>query len=375
MREELEKGHDSTCKVRDVELCLVLSFDACLDRPVPALADPSDVTRESQEYSRINERARLRLVRGHPRIPRTYHRVRVLLGLDEVRENDDPGREALDARNEVLAAPAHDRAPQLLRWFRCLAARDAAQLTPTGDDCELDHFPVTDDDAGIVLACVRITVKDESGCPVIDGEMSIDDCCRRTVIPTTVIQDLVCALAPGLIGAGDTPTTIGPQVVPGSIEWGHRPRELSFQVTADLLPTTVTRDAVIVSSLSPAGWIVEDLERRPRYDAKHNRVIVRLADRPANPIIRVVVVGTGPTPVYGAEPPVPLAGVVGDDAGTTSQGRDAVLTAENPSYGHEPPHGHGPSHEQGAPTPPGFKSPISAECRGAASSSGWSASG
>ena len=49
------------------------------------------------------------------------------------------------------------------------------------------------------------------------------------------------------------------------------------------------------------------------------------------------------TPVYGAEPPVPFAGLVGDDPGTTGQGRDAVVTADNPYY--ETPHDHGRHHE------------------------------
>lgn len=331
------------CRESTVEFCLMLSFDACLDRPVPALADPCDVTRESQEYSRINERAHLHLARGHHRVPRSYGRVRVLLGLDHVRDGDEAGKEALAARNEVMAAPAHDRAPQLLRWFRCLAARDAADLSPTGDVCEPDLFPVDDADAGICLACIRVKVRNQSGCAEIDGDMSIDDCCRRALLPTTVIQDLVCALAPGLIGTGDPFTGVGPQAVPGSIEWGHHPRELSFRVTADVLPATLTRDSVLVSSLSPAGWVVEDLDRRPRYDAHEKRIIVRLADRPAHPLIRVLVIGTGVTPVYGAEPPVPFAGLVGDDPGTTGQGRDAVVTADNPYY--ETPHDHGRHHE------------------------------
>ncbi|MGC5075654.1 hypothetical protein [Agrococcus sp. DT81.2] len=331
-RDILEADHDATCATREVELCLVLSFDACLDRPVPALADPCDVTRESQEYSRVDERARLSLVRGHPRLPHTFRRVRVLLGLDRVVSDDEAAREALSARNEVLAVPAHARAAVLLRWYRCLAARDAADLAPSGDDCDAELFPVTDADAGVVLACIRMTVKDQAGCPEIVGDPEIDDCCRPTIIPTTVIQDLVCGLAPATIGAGDTTIGEGPQAVPGSIEWSAEGTRLSFRVTADLLPATLSRDAVKVSSLSDSGWIVEDLERRPRYDEQHQRVIVHLAERVANPLIRVVIAGTGATPVYGADPRVPLAGVVGDDPGTTGQGRDAVLTAGNPRF-------------------------------------------
>lgn len=338
-REILEKEHDPTCERRVIRLCLVLSFDACADRPVPALADPCDVTRESQEYSRVNERARLSLVLGHPPVVHSYHRVRVLLGLERAGVDDDAGAEALAARNEILAAPAHQRAGELLRVFRCLAALDARDLGPTADDdCEHELFPVGESDAGIVLACLDVTVKDESGCPEIVGELEFDDCCRRTVIPTTVIQELVCALAPGFIGVGGTTTGAGPQAVPGSIEWGPRPREFSFAVTEDLLPATVTRRSVKVSSLSPGGWVIEHLARRPRYRAKRNRVVVRLDGRPENELIRVVVVGTGARPIYGAQSRLPLAGVVGDDPGTTGQGRDAVLTAENPFHEHPHPH-------------------------------------
>ncbi len=337
IRKELEADHDPTCHRREIVLCLVARFDACLDSPVPALADPCDVTRENQEYSRVVEQIRLDVVHGplEP-APRPYHRVRVLLGLDVVGEVDEAGKEALVSRNEVLAAPASSRARELLWHFRCLAALDAADWHPAGGDCDPELFPVAEEDAGVVLGCLRLTVRDESGCPEI-VEAQLDTCCRPTLLPTSVIQELTCALAPGLLGSGETEIGTGPQAVPGSITWGPHPHELSFAVTADLLPATLTRAALTVSSLAESGWIVEDLERRPRYDAETRRVIVRLADRPAHPLIRVLVQGTGPTPVYGEDPRVPLAGVVGDDPGLTGQGRDAVLTANNPlSEGADP---------------------------------------
>jgi hypothetical protein len=332
VKEALEADHDPTRSSRTVELCVVARFDTCLDAAVPALADPCDVTRENEEYSRVIERIRLELVPGHPqRPPSPYHRVRVLLGLDIVGEDDDAGKEALVSRNEVLATPAYARARELLWHFRCLAALDAADWRPVGSDCEPELFPVTDADAGVLLGCIRLTVRDESGYPEI-VEASLDTCCRQTIIPTTTIQDLLCALAPGLIGVGEPAGGVGPQAVPGSITWGPRPREFSFAVTADLIQATLTRDSVTVASLSTAGWIVEDLEGRPRYDPELRRVIIRLADRPAHPLIRVLVQGTGTTPVYGADPPLPLAGVVGDDPGYNGQGRDAVLTDSNPLY-------------------------------------------
>ncbi|SEI82368.1 hypothetical protein [Demequina mangrovi] len=352
LRDALKGQLEPDCGPQEIELCLVLTYDACLARPVPALADPCDVTRESQSYSRVHERARLALVPGHPGLPRTYHRVRVLLGLDKVGKHDDAGKEALAQRYEVLAAePAH-RARELLRGFRCLAARDAADLTADGSDCEPGLFPTPEAHAGVVLGCVRVTVRSDSDHPaIVDGKVCIDDCCRPTLIPTTVIQDLVCGLAPGLIGSGDTRAAVGPQAVPGSIAWvddesdgkgrHRRSAAFTFAVTEHLLPATLTMTTVTVNSLSKNGWAPEGLETRPTYDPDTRRVTVELSDRPRNPLIRVVVTGTGPTPVYGASPRAPLAGVLGDDPGLAGQGKDAVLTAENPRGGddgakHEP---------------------------------------
>ncbi|MFT3971740.1 MAG: hypothetical protein QM695_16050 [Micropruina sp.] len=255
----LEAGHDPTCGTHEVVLCLVAGFDACLDAPVPALANPCDVTRETQAYSRVVEQVRLDLVRGHPaQLAPPYHRVRVLLGLDTVGPDDEPGKQALVARNEVLATRMSARARELRWQFRCLAAADAIDWQPAGDACDPALFPTGDDRAGVVLGCLHLRVRDESGCPeIIDGHL--DTCCRTTLLPTSVIQELACGLAPGLIGGNDAELGCGPQAVPDSIEWTPDGTEFSFEVTADLLPATLTRAAIVVCSLSNSGWVVEDL--------------------------------------------------------------------------------------------------------------------
>jgi hypothetical protein len=43
----------------------------------------------------------------------------------------------------------------------------------------------------------------------------------------------------------------------------------------------------------------------------------------------LIVKGTDSTPVYGAFPPVPLAGVSGGPPGTARDGHDAVLILDN----------------------------------------------
>ena len=105
--------------------CLVASFDTCLASPVPTPADPCDVTRKHDDYSRVVERVRFGLVDGCcDRRTHDYHRVRVLLGLDPV-GSTPADEEATDALEEVLAAPASERVSALLEQFRRMAALNA----------------------------------------------------------------------------------------------------------------------------------------------------------------------------------------------------------------------------------------------------------
>jgi hypothetical protein len=289
------------------------------------------VTRESTDYSRVVERARLEIVHGRPAGSRPpYHRVRVLLGLDRVGADDRAGEHALTCRDEVAASAPAERARVLLRHFHCLAGLDAADWQPADGDCSPGLFPVDEADAGVVLACLTLTLRDESGCPEI-VDIDLDSCCRSTVVPTAVVQDLVCALAPGVIGAGTTATPVGPQIDP-DIRWSSDTEGrhvLHLRATAALVPGSVRR-AVRISSLGETAWIAEDLEAPPRYDTESTSIVVTFADRPKNPHLRIVVRGTGATPVYGEDPVAPLAGLRGDDPGSGSQGRDAVLTVPNP---------------------------------------------
>ncbi|MGW6129715.1 hypothetical protein ACWFNE_06795 [Cellulomonas sp. NPDC055163] len=326
----IPRGRDRT-----LTLWVVLRYDACTARSVTVLADACDVTRSSTEDTRVLERARVELlaVRPQPR-PTTYRRVRMLLGLEPV--PPDPahpvGADVGAWRDLVTKAAPADRAAALLNAFRCLAAEDCADLTAPGRDCTGDQLPTDGAGSGVVLACVTYAIEYEGDAPVIRAEPVIDLCCRTVVLPTGVIQDLVCGLAPALLGTDAPVVAAAPQVRPDSLEWDEAAEAFAFEVTADVVPASLKR-AVHVSSLSEHEWVVEDLAGPPRYDPARRRVLVRLADRPVNPLVRVLVLGTGRTPVYGADPPVPLAGVVGEDPGTLGQGRDAVLTVANPLLG------------------------------------------
>ena len=313
------------CDERVLTTCLVAAFDTCLARPVPALADPCDLSRKHNESSRVVETVRLELrhedcPEPEP-IPCPYHRLRVLLGLDKVDgEEDSAGKLAAERRREIAQEPVDRRVRALLHAFRELAALDVADLQPAeeeGDVCP-SLFPATDDDAAVVLAAVKVTTR---GNEVVKVEPSPS--ARRSLIATSTIQELVCGLAPALLGAGSEQDAGGPRVVRQSVYWPDDANRLTFKVTSSLLEGSLRDHPVVVTSLSDRGWVREDIERIT-YDDHTKTVTVVLHDPPAYDHLRVVVRGTGPTPVFGANY-VPLAGLEGGPPGTADDGHDAVL--------------------------------------------------
>lgn len=317
------------CSTETVDAYLVAAFSACPSAAVPVLADPCDVTRKHDEFSRIREQVTYSLrTKPRPAAVYGYHRVRVLLGLEPVLNDDGAGREALAARKRAAGVAPEQRAGALLAEFRQLAARDEIELEPAhqAGDCYPTLFPAEVDEAGVVLAAVVVSIRDADGAAEVTVEVP-DTSVRNVLLPAGVIQELVCGLAPGLIGTAVTLDGGGPRVT-GEAELSEQGRRLSFAVTADVLPASLRR-AIVITSLSERGWVEEDIDT-VRYEPEEHRVIIELADRPINDLVRLIVRGTGPTPVYGDDPRVPLAGRVGGPPGTAESGHDAVLTFSNP---------------------------------------------
>src|SRR5262249_55604390 len=152
-----------------VEAWVVAEFAGCPDRAVPTLADPCDVTRQHDDYSRIVETVSISVRPQRPQWPHIYHRVRALLGLDPVEDGDQDVRDAFDA-----AAPA-ERPSVLLEQFGRLAARDVMDRAPAleAGDVGPGVFPVTDDQSGVVLARLTAEVTDHGACVSV-GSVSVD---------------------------------------------------------------------------------------------------------------------------------------------------------------------------------------------------------
>ncbi|WP_127500898.1 hypothetical protein [Actinoplanes solisilvae] len=314
----------------DVDAYVVAEFQGCPAAPVPTLADPCDVTRRHDDFSRVLETTRLDLRLGTPPAdPSPYHRVRVLLGLDQVTGPDDEaGHQATEAAQRVTAAPPAERAATMLHEFQAMAAHDGMDRRPAqqpGDPAP-GLFPALDDDAAVVLAAVTITVRDADDNKEI-RKVVPDPCVRRTLLPTATIQDLTTGENPDATPGGDAG---GPRVIPGSLHWSDNDRCLSIDLTAAVNESSA-EDAVTVTSLSDRGWVTEDINRIEHQPGPPHQLLIHLDDRPAYPLVRVLVRGTGDRPVYGTDPPVPLAGIVGGPPATEHDGHDAALTMPNPT--------------------------------------------
>jgi hypothetical protein len=321
---------DQSCHSQTVHACLVARFDCCPTDPVPALADPCDITRQRDAPSRIAEGVRLELRPGRcPDQARPYHRVRVLLGLDDVGANDPAGEEARRALHRVLGREPGERAEALVKQFRRLAAWDVMDLAPASAEGDPTLFPVLDADSGVLLARVEIDVRDRDGGTEIIEIRPPDPEVRTALLPTATIQELTCGSAPALLGEQAGEDAGGPRVIPDSVHWSDDATRLDFEVTAPLVPGSVSRRAVQLTSLAERGWVEEDIYS-VSYDDPELRVTVVLADRPINEIVRLYVRGTGRMPVFGREPAVPLAGLAGGPPGNVNDGHDAALTLRNP---------------------------------------------
>ena len=315
---------------------VIIRFKACLSRQVPALASPCEGANTDTAYSRTFETVEILLVPGKgPVLARPYHRLRLLFGLeppltDEQHNTIKDDQDVLNQRAAILALGADDQAKAYLDAFRKLAVLDELDLKPPKepDGAPTPLFPATDD-TSVVLAQITVKVaKLADGWTSQTTDEDINESVRPVHVATSTIQELLCGPRFDANG-GSAADAGGPRVDPATV------KATGITVTMDtdkpLASGTVSPSAFSVAS-RPSDDTAKPWSEHQVIDAKFavgasaNTITLELdPNLPLEDLVRVVVRGTGPTPILGAAPLVPLAGEVGGPRGTASDGHDFAV--------------------------------------------------
>lgn len=286
-----------------VDLALRVCYATCLDRAVPAIAEPCAGDAASDiAYSRLCETVTLALVKHVDPPPldpgaQPMHLLRMWLGIDP------PARDSggnllpddswlIEQVGIVEALPAALQGPARAALLRELTARAVAALPPDAPDLAADA------DACITLAVLRgvhIT-NDANGWTVTvgtAGEIEFAD--RPTLLSSDVLQTLLLADPPAV------PVPAGPIVVVDGATLAGSTVSLTF--SQPLAAASVTAAAFAVSEFdATTGWQTFTLAAPTVDTTQPARPVVTLAlDRaPTGAQLRIAVFGTGSTPLLGS---------------------------------------------------------------------------
>ncbi len=315
----------------------VIQFHPCLARQVPALMEPCEGGSTTTAYSRIIESVEVLLMPGlarkigSPGRVRPYHRLRLLFNLEPPNRDESDAilpsdQEVIDERDRILGLVSNEQPAAYLAAFRAFAALDEMTLGPAtgehGDHVSL--FPAVEP-APVILANLQdLRVNNESF-----EEGRVDNRVRDVHVATATIQELLCGPLFRQDGGGEpappsAPDAGGPRIDHESVELEDR-AVVFVQTEPKFLKRSMENNVSIFVSTydKDSGWRSKTVD-----DIKIVGNKVRLAiDRnfeDADELVRLVVKGTGPTPVLGANR-VPLAGAVGGPPGTLHQGHDFVF--------------------------------------------------
>jgi hypothetical protein len=322
---------------------VVIQFQACLGRQVPALMEPCDGGGATTAYSRVRETVEVSLVPGPapvvggPGRPLPYHRLRLLFGLEDPLEVDgsviETDQVVLDRRAQILSLDHGDQPRAYLEAFREFAALECMAMGPA-DSAQDDPIALMpgSDPAPLVLADLSdLLVRNQD---FRSGE--IDNTVRQTHVATSTIQELLCGplFAPA---PGETPAPDGEPPVVDTPEDAGGPRVDRESVELDgnevrmvhegprLLANSLEENVSVSASIYDvdSGWQMANVARA-RYDATQKQITVELSEAPDQEFLRIELKGTGLMPVLSQTNRVPLAGEVGGAPGNVHQGNDFV---------------------------------------------------
>jgi hypothetical protein len=336
---------------------VVIRFKGCLARQVPAISEPCEGAASTTAYSRVLETAELKLIPGKapewrsPPGSLPYHRLRLLFGLEgpidvqsESAEGEaaaavsisDSDQEVLDKRAAILAMPVQNQPSAYLDAFRCFAALDEMDMGPaTGGQGDIYSLFPRRDPAPMPLADIAgIVLQPTEGGWKLSAEPSTDNGIRPVHVATSTIQELLCGPM-CRCDAGEVSDADGPRVDPESVSFEQEGEGdatvtvIKFHMPGErVLKESVRPSGVFVSSFdTDSGWHPEEIDSIDyEYDSEKNRgsVTIQLSTPPRGNRIRLVVKGTGETPLLGHND-VPLAGAVGGPPGGEFEGKDFVF--------------------------------------------------
>ena len=358
---------------------VLIRFKACLSRQVPALMEPCANGGSGTAYSRVNEVLDILLLPNRaPQRVNPYHRLRVLFGLEEATTVDAArlaeleaaeaaeeitaeelallkavrrDRLVLDEVNRIEGLPVAQQPSERLKAFHRFAALDEIDLQPakTVDGAETLLFPGQEDDPVVLADVTELTLTRKDGAWVLSGG-SVDTSVRPSHVATTTIQDLLCGRFGAASGAGAPDT--GPRVDPDPEQIILTSKTIQFRVDKDLLDASVKPEAFSVSWFTAeSGWQISTVPIAS-YGGGETKTVKLELDSDISGRVRLIVFGTGPTPLLGADL-APLAGAIGGPPGTMHEGHDFVFmkdfAAPEPEV-EEPPAPPAPE-EPGPPAP------------------------
>jgi hypothetical protein len=306
---------------------VVISFQACLTRQVPAMLEPCQNSGIAETaYSRVNETVKLALIAGTPDpSTRPYRRLRLLFWLDP------PGtgvtlppelQEVVDARAAILALPSGKQPHAYAEAFRKFAALDEIELQPAkGPDGTSRLLFPAGDDTYVLLANIKgITLETVAGILTLKAG-TIDRTVRPSHVATSTIEELLCG--PTFQNNPPTPAAVGPNVTTGSVAAASGSTTITLTTTSPLQQGSVAPQAFSVTFLDSAGvtaW--KDLGPGAKWDGPSSTVTLTLTTAPGKGLLRLIARGTGAAPLVGTNS-IPLGGT-----SDSADGQDFVWMKE-----------------------------------------------
>jgi hypothetical protein len=317
---------------------ITLEFRSCLTRQVPALSETCDNSSTSTAYSRVVETVKVCMHPGlaQPKPNTDYHRLKLLFGLVEARLDDegiilDSDADVLAARAQIMAANETQRPALCQQWFSQFAVLDGIDVQPNSPagTSNFSGFPrpLTGE---VVLANIqglRLHKVDDQWV-LIDGQVDVS--VRPYLLPTNTIQSLLCHTCKGeqtSSGEVSSPPISGdaggPRIAAQSVQMQGTEKIIMTISGSPLMKASVEERGISVTAFDTRdGWVPCKI-KHVKYKAGDNQIEIELRDAPAGVLVRLIVKGTGDTPILGRNR-IPLAGSVDSPAGSIHQGNDFV---------------------------------------------------